>query len=836
MKRRLSAARIAVTSVCAAATVAFVGLALPGHVTNASAGNSPQRADAAQAASYTKYSSPGDPLRKYYSPDDALRQDVVSGYTTGPDFPWSAQPDQTLQFHVSSYSPRYNVQMVRMFNANPDPHGPGIVETPISAPANGAHSGTPHLLGLGSYVTVPDHTTLRLQGSFTITAWIAPTTIPGSTANPVATVNTPAGTPRAQGLVTKWSGGQGYGLYLASDGSLALKLGTRRGVVTLATGKALRPWAPSFPGWKSEATNDPEISSPIMDPSRWYFVAASFHNGHVILLQDPVGYAQNAIPDPTRAEVVRDTSVRAAGVNQAPVRIGAGASVAGGAVTDLYNGKIDNPRIYPRALSRRQLREIEAGAGPTATLADWDFSRTIGSPRIVDISGNHFDGSAINLPASGVTGYNWDGSELDYRLVPKQYDALYFHQDDLGDAHWPVSFIYHVPTGLASGVYAAKLQAGGHTFYVPFFVTPPAGRATAHIALVMPTYSYLAYGMTGLPSTPFGAPSTLSLYSQHTDGSGVFYSTMLRPLTTMQPMTMPRHFSGDMQLVYWLHAHGYNVDILTDQNVNEQGAALLGRYRVVITGQHPEYPSYAVRSAYQSYTDHGGRLMYLGGNGFYWVTGPSRSATYIEVRRRDGTQVWQAAPGESHLSTTGEEGGLWRFRGLSPQQLVNVGFDAQGYNGPHGPATSGRPYTRTPASFRPDVAFIFAGIAPNERIGDFFNFYYPQGGAAGDEVDRADYTLGSPANTLVIAKATGFSDGYQYVVEELNQSDSMEGGNVNPLVEADMAYSKHLGGGAVFTVGSIAWDSSLLFNHSDNDVSRITGNVLTRFASPTPLP
>ena len=803
---------------------------------NAASSDSKSKHPGAATARSASASGVSDPLRKYYPPDDALKQGIVSGYVTGPAFAWSAQPGQTLQFHVSSYAPQYSVQMVRMFNANPDPHGPGVVETPTSAPANGAHSGAPHLLGLGSYVTVPDRSALDLQRHFTITAWIAPTTIPGSTANPVATANTPTGTPRPQGLVTKWSGATGYGLYLASDGSLGLRLGTPHGVVTLSTGTALRAWAPVFPGWKSEATNNPEISSPSMDPSRWYFVAASFDNGRVTLVQDPVGYAQNNIPDPTRVTAVRSATVGPAGVNHAPVLIGAGASEPGGGVTQFYNGKIDNPRIYSRPLSLAELRAIEAGTGPTDTLANWDFSRTIGSPQILDTSGNHLDGRAVNLPASAVTGHNWDGSVLDYRLALEQYDSLYFHQDDLGDAHWPVSFTYQVPSGAESGVYAAKLKAGGHTFYVPFFVTPPAGRLTARIAFVMPTYSYLAYGMTGLTSTPFGAPSTLSLYSQHVDGSGVFYSTALRPLTTMQPMVMPRHFSGDMQLLYWLRSHGYKVDILTDQNVNQEGAALLDHYQAVLTGQHPEYTSDALRAAYLSYIDHGGRLMYLGGNGFYWVTGPSRDGSYVEVRRRDGTQVWQAAPGESMLSTTGEEGGLWRFRGLSPQQLTGVGFDAQGYNGPHGSATTGRPYTRTAASFRPDVAFMFAGIGPNEQIGNFFNFYYPLGGAAGDELDRADYTLGTPANTLVVATANHFSNGYQYVVEELNQSDSQEGGEVNPLVEADMAYTKYLGGGAVFTVGSIAWDSSLLYNNSNNDVSRITGNVLTRFASSAPLP
>src|SRR3954468_491880 len=245
-----------------AASVAVLVLTFAAVTTVSGAPGRGERSD--NGAHPASAASASDPLRKYYSPDDALRQAGVSGYVTGPDFPWSARPGQTLRFRVSSYSPSYSVQLVRMFNASPDPHGPGVVETPISAPANGTHSGTARLLDLGSYVSVPDESALRMQGHFTITAWIAPTTIPGSTANPVATVNSPAGTPRPQGLVTKWSDGTGYGLYLATDGSLALRLGTPGHVVTVSTGTALRPWAPAFPGWKSEAQSNPEISSPQM--------------------------------------------------------------------------------------------------------------------------------------------------------------------------------------------------------------------------------------------------------------------------------------------------------------------------------------------------------------------------------------------------------------------------------------------------------------------------------------------------------------------------------------------------------------------------------------------
>jgi hypothetical protein len=137
-----------------AALVAVLMVAL---ATVASVNGAPARRGAALSAAHPAASAAdSDPLRKYYSPDDALREGVVSGYVTGPRFPWSARPGQTLQFRVSSYSPSYNVQLVRMFNASPDPHGPGVVETPINAPANGRHTGTPHLLDLGSYVSVPE--------------------------------------------------------------------------------------------------------------------------------------------------------------------------------------------------------------------------------------------------------------------------------------------------------------------------------------------------------------------------------------------------------------------------------------------------------------------------------------------------------------------------------------------------------------------------------------------------------------------------------------------------------------------------------------------------------
>ena len=110
-------------------------------------------------------------------------------------------------------------------------------------------------------------------------------------------------------------------------------------------------------------------------------------------------------------------------------------------------------------------------------------------------------------------------------------------------------------------------------------------------------------------------------------------------------------------------------------------------------------------------------------------------------------------------------------------------------------------------------------------------------GAAGSELDRADFAIGTPPHTLVLASSYGHSDAYQHVVEQINTSNGAKpGGTVNPLVRADMVYLEYPRGGAVFATSSIAWCGSLSFNNYTNNVSRITENVLRRFALDDPLP
>jgi N,N-dimethylformamidase len=255
-------------------------------------------------------------------------------------------PGEAIRFMVSSEFPSYRADIVRLIHGDPNPEGPGIKEIEIETPVSREYPGKRQDLPMGSYAVVPDHRDLRIRGSFTLTAWIAPTT-----AHPRP----------AEGILTKWSGenASGYGLFVEEDGTLALRLGAE----TLRAGAPLRPWVPAIPGMNER----PQGVS-----TSWYFVAAAFdaRSRKVLLYQQP----RNNFPfDLTRSVVERETAATSVLANEAPLLIAAISAGRGGA-SGHYNGKIDNPRIYGRALSREEIEAIESGSGPTDALASWDFS------------------------------------------------------------------------------------------------------------------------------------------------------------------------------------------------------------------------------------------------------------------------------------------------------------------------------------------------------------------------------------------------------------------------------------------------------------------------------
>ena len=103
----------------------------------------------------------------------------------------------------------------------------------------------------------------------------------------------------------------------------------------------------------------------------------------------------------------------------------------------------------------------------------------------------------------------------------------------------------------------------------------------------------------------------------------------------------------------------------------------------------------------------------------------------------------------------------------------------------------------------PRVSFVFRGLNSEEIIGDFG---IVQGAASGDEIDRLDYELGTPRNTIMIATtvlAGGHSDDYLLFNEETLFPMVNTTGSTSDKIRSDMVFFETPSHGAVFSVGSI---------------------------------
>jgi N,N-dimethylformamidase len=525
-----------------------------------------------------------------------------------------------------------------------------------------------------------------------------------------------------------------------------------------------------------------------------------------------------------------------------------------------FNGKIEQPVVVAAAVPAERLASLspDAVAAAGEPIGVWDFARDQGTAAVADVSGNERHGAVINRPARAVTGVRWGHDVYDWTRAPEEYAAIHFHDDDMEDCRWPATVALRLPEDLPTGVYGIQLTPaeesaaeGGAGDIVPVIVTP-SGAATSKgdVLIVLSSFTYIAYangtgaGAEEIDYVESGLAAALppvqpdsdrlaefpeicgSLYDVHSDGSGRIYSTPRRPVLTCRPdwksswRDAYRHLGADLYLMSWLDKIGVSYDVVTDHSVHEQGVGLLDGYAACLTGSHPEYISRREIDAFTSYLARGGSLFYLGGNGFYWVIAECESVPeLVEVRRGfTGTRTWTSAPGECYHSLTGELGGLWKHRGLSPNLLTGVGMAAQGADG------GGSAYKRTPASHDGPAAFLFEGIT-SETIGATG---FDMGAAASDEVDRFDLANGSPPWSIVVASAQELSQYYKLVVEELQISRENIGGDHEPGVRADLVLLEHEAGGFVFSTGSIGWIQSMAVGYFESDTARVTQNALSR--------
>ena len=513
--------------------------------------------------------------------------------------------------------------------------------------------------------------------------------------------------------------------------------------------------------------------------------------------------------------------------------------------THFFNGRIDSPTIHTFQGSAETL------------LAKYDFSFNISEDTILDVSGNKFHGELVNAPTRAVTGHDWDGSEIDWTKAKYGYGAIHFHEDDLDDAKWITDFTIKIPETARSGIYALEVTStNGKTSDMITFIVRPAPQTTAavgaKVALVLSTFTYLAYAneklsdfnrSSAIEVGPGYDPSSirrdedcnrlmgrtdlgLSNYDVHNDNSGVVFSSARRPILNFRPgyvmwaFERPRELSADSMMIGFLEKQGVSYDVVTDHDLHLNGASALDPYDIVLTGSHPEYPILQSYNLYETFARQGDSILYLGGNGFYWLSSLDTSRPWrLEVRRGDqGVRSYTLPGGERLMSLRGQQGGLWRSRGRSSHGLFGVAFNGEG-TGPGGP------YQRTQESYAPQFSWIFKAIDPNSLLGESGL----GGGASGDEVGSFDLSHGSPSNAAVIATSTGHPDAFGIAPECTTFPITKTLGTQTREIRSDIVYYETDAGGAVFPVGSINWFCSLGWDDHGNHVARLTENVLREF-------
>ena len=246
----------------------------------------------------------------------------------------SVQPGEAIRFMISCDFAWYKAEIVRLRSADCRPKGPARQEEAVQTQVSGEtrrKQTYPH----GSYGIIATDSRPPSLGSFSIQCWIFPTTPQGG----------------VQGIVTSAneSKGPGLGLYIDGKGAVAL-------VVKDSTGRV--EWMRTEKPLRSHT---------------WYFVAATYDGdtGGATAYQVP----QRLFPgDQSAAQVQRRVvPLSGAGLSHSPILIGAswGNEEVEPFPIKLFNGKIENPRIFSRALGAADIDAIRGGATLNALGSTW---------------------------------------------------------------------------------------------------------------------------------------------------------------------------------------------------------------------------------------------------------------------------------------------------------------------------------------------------------------------------------------------------------------------------------------------------------------------------------
>ncbi|MSU57698.1 MAG: hypothetical protein EXS35_05870 [Pedosphaera sp.] len=394
---------------------------------------------------------------------------------------------------------------------------------------------------------------------------------------------------------------------------------------------------------------------------------------------------------------------------------------------------------------------------------------------------------------------------------------------------WPESYSLTIPADWESGIYLFQCFPAGepgdrsspNTFETPFVVKPAVANR-GRIACLANLNTWNSYNAVWGGSHYYNGRAILSFLRPTTINSGLI-NTIERASISHGEFHLG---AGELWVTGWLEANGYRPDMITDLDFHN--GYDMSSYRALVIDTHPEYWSDAMYLHLKDYLEHGGSLIYLGGNGIYERVAYSPDQTTMIMNDGDEAPT---------IGTVHEAGFLFREATaptMNERDLLGVATAACSVNG------GGYTVLRPAHPFLANVT-----IDPDNKIGQGWNAlaasYFPglhqgpragfpalNGMAAGFESDNAAAAgfiapgcsttddgapTGVPLNPIptgrvVLAKAFAANP----------PTLSGAGGG-----DAEMSYFPHPAGGLVFSVGSITFGGMLM---KEPGLAQLMRNVL----------
>jgi N,N-dimethylformamidase len=693
----------------------------------------------------------------------------------------STSPGSSVQARLSAHDQPSAARIVRLAHGDPNPAGPGFVSEVCPWTVTALRPVADEATAPGSFAMVP-RVLERCRNGFALLAWVMPTLLDG------------------ERVIGSWMTAAGPAKLAVDGGRLSL----------------------------ASANGGTLLESPHeMRERQWYFVAVGVGVGqHTSIAWGVLGRTGG----PYQLVGLGDDG--AMPMASSPLLLGATFD-HDGEPRGSFDGKIARPLLLgaaPDAVGLMDLMNFgaERVLGDRGVIARWGFGAAGDPDVVVDLSGNGHHGSLANAPSLGVTGPpDAGGAGGDEAPAGPPFEAVHLHTDDLDDCRWPGSHLVEVPSEARSGLYALQVTGDGDEVHLPFVVHP---RHQAPVLMMAPTYTWQAYANLG--RDPRAYPG-LSHYALHRDGSPVYITTRLKPAPATGPGARVEvdgvdSFIGDdeagstadashllmadLYVNWWLEGSGADFGVITDEDLHGRGGEALRGCRTLVLSAHPEYWTRQMLDTLDAFLARGGSVMYLGGNGLYWVTSVHPSRPHLlEVRRCRGSQTSAAPWGEDAHVFDPQPGGTWAQHGRPPDRLVGVGFAGFGWDRAVG-------YQRTEASYGERFGWVFDGVEAEVVGACGLNM----GGAVAFEFDRHEPALGPPGG-VVLATAQPPGGGF------FRSYEDGPGRAPDPLVRCDMTIRRTDHGGLVFALGSVTASGCLpAMNGQPTDLARVCTNVLRR--------